>query len=180
MKASINGHIAVVKLLLESNANTNLTDDVKCLFFFGLYFLFACSSGVLLAKFDARPSFIVELCEILLICPVLFLPCFCRGFTFASKRRYTALIYASENGHSTIVRLLLKAGADKNAKNYVSSIQCCYLPIEHKILRSYLISRKGCINMFGAPRTCSITKYASSHDVSLSSHLHFTFLPFLL
>jgi ankyrin repeat protein len=36
-----------------------------------------------------------------------------------SQRKYTALIRAAENGHTACVRLLLDAGANKEAPSYV-------------------------------------------------------------
>jgi ankyrin repeat protein len=51
--------------------------------------------------------------------------------TRLQKHRSTALIMASFNGHSAVISLLLKAGADKNSKNVVSC--SCYLVVSHPL-----------------------------------------------
>ena len=46
-----------------------------------------------------------------------------------AQNRFTALIYASDRGHADCVRLLLDAGADKNAKGPVRASRSLRLAI---------------------------------------------------
>jgi ankyrin repeat protein len=43
----------------------------------------------------------------------------CASLSLSCKHGYTALILASEGGHTATVELLLEAGADKEAKTAV-------------------------------------------------------------
>ncbi len=59
-----------------------------------------------------------------------------RRLMAAAQDGYTALIWAARNGHADCARLLLHAGADKNAKNnvrararWVGPVGCCGMTV---------------------------------------------------
>jgi hypothetical protein len=58
------------------------------------------------------------------VCNVAMYACECM-WAMAGQRGATALIFAAVTGHADCVRLLLDAGADKNAKDKVRASRFC-------------------------------------------------------
>lgn len=94
--ASCKGHAAVVKLLLEAGADLNiLSPMVSELYGFVSRYNYL----------DIHNTFFSNVSSICL-------PRSAVSFLIWTQRRYTALMTATEQGHTAVVKLLLEAGAD--------------------------------------------------------------------
>jgi hypothetical protein len=101
--ASCNGHTESVKALLEKGADVKAEDNLKCAFCCCLYRRGeGCTRRQRCAPFGSWLS--------------VSAPC-----------RYTALHFASENGHTESVKVLLGKGADVKAGTYLKCAFCCCL-----------------------------------------------------
>ena len=92
IQASVEGHMAVVSVLLEAGADMEIRDE-------------HCSTALIYAAHYGHTPIVELLLE--------------AGADKEAKndRGYTALISSSEEGHTDVVELILEAGADTEAEN---------------------------------------------------------------
>jgi hypothetical protein len=128
MDAADKGHTAIVQLLVTGKADINAQSPVSVIF--GWYLAHSAVSWTLyyLLRYAVQ-SFDVFSAVHVLDCCKSFSYCCC---LMQSQDGWTALMYASREAHTAIVKILLDARADTDLKNKVRH-GCCVVSWCHVV-----------------------------------------------